>query len=183
MQTSWLSKKQLNLLLLKIQYWLGMVLTYLSWHCILLECWATTFSLPLSQRRMHVWFGAFYLRTHPFPSCFAGLWYNLKTFWCWKGYSFEKIQWKSINCNLQAEVWGWKLMDNEYSQRSTDLLPAPEELLKIIRCNCATDCSTGRCSCQKHGVKCSMACGQCRGSARSNTSLVVEDEEDPDDQQ
>ena len=29
-------------------------------------------------------------------------------------------------------------------------------------------------------MKCSMACGQCRSSACSNASLVVENEEDPD---
>ena len=92
-------------------------------------------------------------------------------------------QWKSIDCSLQAEVWGWNLLDTGYFPRSTDLPPAPGELLKNIRCNCATDCSSGWCSCQKHGMKCSMACGQCRGSACSNASLVVEDEEEPDDQE
>ena len=48
-------------------------------------------------------------------------------------------QWKSIDCSLQAEVWGWNLLDTGYFPRSTDLPPAPGELLKNIRCNCATD--------------------------------------------
>ena len=52
-------------------------------------------------------------------------------------------QWKSIDCSLQAEVWGWNLLDTGYFPRSTDLSPTPGELLKNIRCNCATDCSSG----------------------------------------
>ena len=38
-----------------------------------------------------------------------------------------------------------------------DLTPAPDELLKVIRCNCYTDCSTLKCTCWKHNVKCSPA--------------------------
>ena len=48
-------------------------------------------------------------------------------------------QWKSIDCSFQAEVWGWNLLDTGYFPRSTDLPPAPGELLKNIGCNCATD--------------------------------------------
>ena len=38
----------------------------------------------------------------------------------------------------------------------TDLSPAPDELLKMIRCNCHTDCSSMRCTCKKYIVKCSL---------------------------
>ena len=41
----------------------------------------------------------------------------------------------------------------------TSLLPTPEHLLQVIRCNCQTDCSTLRCSCKKHNIECTHACG------------------------
>ena len=61
--------------------------------------------------------------------------------------------------------------------------PAPAELLKIIRCNCTTDCATARCTCKKHGMKCSMACGHCRGSSCSNANTFVEDEDESDSEE
>ena len=38
--------------------------------------------------------------------------------------------------------------------------------------------SPGSCSCQKYGMKCSLACGQCRGSACSNASPIIAQEEE-----
>ena len=56
----------------------------------------------------------------------------------------------------------------------TDLPPAPDELLKIVRCNCHTDYSSMRCTCKKHNVKCSPECDNCRGLGCTN----LEDEDD-----
>jgi hypothetical protein len=44
-----------------------------------------------------------------------------------------------------------------------ELLPAPEKLLNIIRCNCKQNCDTKRCVCRKRGLQCSVGCGECRG--------------------
>ena len=63
--------------------------------------------------------------------------------------------------------------------RQTDLPPAPEDLLKVIRCNCKKDCSSMRCTCRKHGLECSMACGHCKGLSCSN-SLTVDELDDMD---
>ena len=64
----------------------------------------------------------------------------------------------------------------------TDLPPAPDELLRVIRCNCQSDCSSLRCTCRKHNVKCSLACGNCRGSGCMNSDQVTPEEElDEDD--
>ena len=57
---------------------------------------------------------------------------------------------------MMPESWGWECTDAGFKPTTTDIAPAPQELLKIIRCNCATDCTTTRCSCQKHGMKCSI---------------------------
>jgi len=47
---------------------------------------------------------------------------------------------------------------------------------KIIRCNCHTDCSSMRCTCKKHNMTCSPACGNCRGSGCTNSDNL-EDED------
>ena len=93
----------------------------------------------------------------------------------------QVCQWKNHQCDLQADSWGWTHSDMGYFPIPTDLAPAPADLLKIIRCNCTTDCSSSRCSCQKHGMKCSMACGQCRGTACTNAGIMIEDADDEQD--
>ena len=60
----------------------------------------------------------------------------------------------------------------------TDLPPAPDDLLKIIRCNCHTDCSTMRCTCKKYNVKCSPAIGNCKGTACTNVDGVILEDDD-----
>ena len=57
----------------------------------------------------------------------------------------------------------------------------------MIRCNCQTDCSTLRCTCKKHNVKCPPACGNCRRSGCINSDRLtyeggdVDEEEDDDE--
>ena len=63
----------------------------------------------------------------------------------------------------------------------TDLPPARDELLRVIRCTCTTDCSTARCSCRKHSLEYSPACGQCRGIGCSNSTATDISDEDDDD--
>ena len=92
-------------------------------------------------------------------------------------------QWKDPQCDLLAEEWGWVRKDTGLHPVLTDMPPAPAELLKIIQCNCTTDCATARCTCKKHGMKCSMACGHCRGSSCSNASTYVEDEDESDSEE
>jgi hypothetical protein len=49
----------------------------------------------------------------------------------------------------------------------------------MIRCNCKTDCKTMRCTCKKHGLDCSPACGICKGQTCLNSSppdLTSEDD-------
>ena len=53
----------------------------------------------------------------------------------------------------------------------TDLSPAPDKLLKMIRCNCHTDCSSMRCTCKKYKVKCSSVCGNCKGTTQIPQSM------------
>ena len=55
---------------------------------------------------------------------------------------------------MSPQDWGWKESDGALIPVTTDLAPAPNERLQIVRCNCQTDCSTLRCSCRKHGLNC-----------------------------
>ena len=83
---------------------------------------------------------------------------------------------------MKERDWGWMTKDENVVPVMTFLPPAPDELLRVIRCNCITDCSTARCSCRKHRLECSPACGQCRGiGCSSSTAADISDEVDDDD--
>ncbi|GFN75906.1 hypothetical protein PoB_000241200 [Plakobranchus ocellatus] len=71
--------------------------------------------------------------------------------------------WIDTTCDLQPEMWGWQLSSGRLDPCTTDLPPAPELLLKMIRCNCKSDCRSKRCTCRKHGLEYSLACGECKG--------------------
>ena len=51
----------------------------------------------------------------------------------------------------------------------TDMPPAPKDLMHIFRCNCKTGCESRRCTCKKHGLQCTPACGECKGLSCSNS--------------
>ncbi|KAG1710392.1 hypothetical protein GQR58_002674 [Nymphon striatum] len=90
--------------------------------------------------------------------------------------AYHQVQEWKANQHLLPTEWGWKLLANTLVPIQTDLPPAPEDLLMVIRCNCTTDCSNAKCTCMKHNLKCSSACGHCRGSGCTNAVQVDEDE-------
>ena len=53
-------------------------------------------------------------------------------------------QWRGTEVNV--EEWGWKANDGQVIPVMTDLPPAPDSLLRIVRCNCASGCGTMHCS-------------------------------------
>ena len=65
---------------------------------------------------------------------------------------------------MSPQDWGWKESDGTLIPVTTDLDPAPNELLRIVRCNCLTDC-------------CSVACGNCRGSGCCNSNPEMDFDE------
>ena len=58
--------------------------------------------------------------------------------------------------------WGWEITDNVMYPVLTEIAAAPKGLLHVIRCNCKTDCRSSRCSCRRHGLVCTVGCGECR---------------------
>ncbi len=91
---------------------------------------------------------------------------------------FQVQQWKGAGDDFLPEEWGWKESEGILVPVTTDLLPAPDDLMHIIWCNCRTVCGTMRCSCRKHGIACSIVCGNCKGSGCINS---IPNEYDRDD--
>ena len=83
-------------------------------------------------------------------------------------------QWIGRGKNLNPEDWGWLRIQDRLHARTTDqLVSAPDNLLKVIRCTCKQGCDSRRCSCMKFGIPCSFACSECRGVNCTNSSTNV----------
>ncbi|KAJ8018287.1 hypothetical protein HOLleu_43796 [Holothuria leucospilota] len=79
-------------------------------------------------------------------------------------------QWVGARDDLVPHDWGWYTADEKLMPVKTNMPPAPEMLLKVIRCKCKTNCDTKRCTCRKHGLECSTGCGECRGIDCTNAA-------------
>jgi hypothetical protein len=95
----------------------------------------------------------------------------------------QVITWlKLTNDYLNPTKWGWKLADTVLRPVLTDLGAAPECLLKFVRYKCKLSsrnpCGNNSCSCHKHGLKCVIACGDCRGDSCQNAEEITLDNED-----
>ena len=55
-------------------------------------------------------------------------------------------QWMGRGKNLNPEGWGWLRIQDRLHARITDQPPAPDYLLKVIRCTCKQRCDSRRCS-------------------------------------
>ncbi|CAH3175055.1 unnamed protein product, partial [Porites evermanni] len=90
-------------------------------------------------------------------------------------------QWKGENEGMSLVDYGWKVTEGQVLPRMTDLPATPESLLQMIRCNCSSDCASARCTCRKHGLECSPACGQCRGTACTNSPIQFDEADSQDE--
>ncbi|KAG1678682.1 hypothetical protein GQR58_013306 [Nymphon striatum] len=98
---------------------------------------------------------------------------------------YQIMTWLGLESNLDATDWGWKIEDNQFVPVTTAKNPAPDNLLKIVHCNCTTACTTQRCTCRRYGLPCTSACGQCQLESCENPKNVLpmdqDDTEDSDD--
>ena len=92
----------------------------------------------------------------------------------------QVLQWRGEEVNV--EEWGWTMKGILVVPVMTDLQPAPDSLLHIVRCTCKSGCSTMRCSCRKNNLECSPACSQCRGYSCTNCSIVLKEHDASDDE-
>ncbi|KAG1669042.1 Tryptophan 5-hydroxylase 2 [Nymphon striatum] len=102
-------------------------------------------------------------------------------FHCLRVY-YQTMTWMGMESGIDPLDWGWKLEDNQLVPIMPDMNAAPDALLKMVHCNCTTGCSGPRCSCRKHGLPCTSACGSCQLTHCDNQLIQVADElEDSDD--
>ena len=93
------------------------------------------------------------------------------------------IQWKGKEKKVTAEEWGWRLKDDgQLVPIMTQLQPALEALLRVVRCNFLSYCSSMQCTCKKHDLECSAACGHCRGTSCTNDAALDFDEDLDEDE-
>ncbi|KAL8569811.1 hypothetical protein ACOMHN_006537 [Nucella lapillus] len=108
-------------------------------------------------------------------------------FHCFRTY-FQVQQWMKLQedtFQLNAEDWGWEVTGGMLLPILTDIAAASENLLNDIRCNCKTDCQSACCSCRKHGLVCTSACGECRGESCANALsnfIYLGDDDETDDE-
>jgi len=76
---------------------------------------------------------------------------------------YHQIQ-EWLGVELSPVDWSWKISGTgKLLSIMTDLQPAPQKILEVVRCGCKSGCDTMRCSCRKHGIACASACSECRG--------------------
>lgn len=87
-------------------------------------------------------------------------------------------QWNTLSVQgTDPLLWGWSLNGQQLEPITTDIAPAPDCILNIVRCNCKVpglnQCSTNICSCRKHGLTCVAACGNCHSNGCANSGDLV----------
>ena len=95
----------------------------------------------------------------------------------------QVMQWMDRGESMDQTEWGWQRDVDNLVPVMMDNAPAPEALLKMIRCNCSSGCHTFRCTCRKHGLNCSRACGPCQDGQCDNMREEAASDDDNDDEQ
>ena len=91
---------------------------------------------------------------------------------CWRGEE-----------GLDPERWGFKLdaANNVLAPIPSRAHLAPKALLLMFSCGCSADgvnCKDNRCTCRRHGLGCTEACGKCAGVTCENPPTVVDESAD-----
>jgi len=81
--------------------------------------------------------------------------------------------WRNLHLpSLDPLQWGWQVIEGRYQPIFTDMHPAPETLLQLIKCACKTSteepCNTMKCTCRRYGLPCSIVCKNCCGKDCTN---------------
>ena len=98
---------------------------------------------------------------------------------------FQIMVWMGMANEMNPTEWGWKQENDQLIPIMTENNAEPEELLKIIHCNCSRGCKSSRCGCRRYGLPCTATCGpsQTENCDNPNNNQEVESEEDDDDTQ
>ena len=74
----------------------------------------------------------------------------------------QVMQWMGNSDGMDPTKWGWTVQHEKCVPCMMDINPAPDKLLKMIQCNCSAKCNTLQCTCKRHGLQCTRACGHCQ---------------------
>ncbi|CAB4041625.1 Hypothetical predicted protein, partial [Paramuricea clavata] len=110
------------------------------------------------------------------PTASATRFHSLRT-------HYQVMVWMGISEDMVSNDWGFKVQGDKLIPIMMDKDHAPEVLLKMIHCNCSTGCNTLRCTCKKHGLDCTSACGPCQEGNCDNMTLGPILDEDDDEEQ
>ena len=112
-------------------------------------------------------------RLPPTPS--ACKFHSLRTY-------YQVMEWMGGCDEMVPSEWGWKVEGDKLVPVMTDKRPAPDALIQMIHCNCLEGCITLRCTCRRHGLECTSACGHCQnGNCDNMKNDPVIDAEDEDE--
>ena len=70
---------------------------------------------------------------------------------------FQIMVWMGMVNEMNPTEWGWKQENDQLIPIMTQNNAAPDELLKIIHCNCSGGCKSCRCSYRHYGLPCTAA--------------------------
>ena len=91
------------------------------------------------------------------------------------------MEWMGCSDEMEPSEWGWKLEGDKLIPVMTDKKPAPDVLIQMINCNCSEGSNTFRCTCRKHGLDCTSACGRCQCGNCDDMTNGPEIDDDDDD--
>ncbi|CAG2201846.1 unnamed protein product [Mytilus edulis] len=87
--------------------------------------------------------GNVFVQVHTLPpTSDAAKLHSMRTF-------YQTQIWIGEGHDLDPNQWGWYTSENKLMPVRCLLPPAPQKLLKVIRCNCKQNCDSRRCSCRK----------------------------------
>ena len=106
------------------------------------------------------------------PTTSACKFHSLRTY-------YQVMEWMGCSEEMDPSEWGWRVEGDKLVPVMTDKSPAPDVLIQIIHCNCSGGCNTLRCTCRKHGLECTSACGHCQDGNCDNMTNdpVIEDDD------
>ena len=91
----------------------------------------------------------------------------------------QVILWKELTTDsTDSLLWGWKLHSSKLQLTMTDLELHQRAYLNLFDVNpsflsTANPSGSNTCSCRKHGLKCVIACGNCRGESCRNVEEII----------
>lgn len=95
---------------------------------------------------------------------------------------YQIMTWIGKEDGMDETEWGWKCENNMFKPVMCSKNAAPDNLLKVVNCNCTKGCNTQRCTCRGYGLPCTSACGQCQLEFCENPNDSTQDNEDIDEE-